>query len=380
MQVAASSFSGEACAQFTVGGDAPSDEDAISAEGFLCIEGLAEQVADDGVLKAGDQVESLRVGCGQCILDGWFGRSIGAGEEGFATSFSLGAQVVEFDVAKDGCFDAGEREEKARVEVGDRDGFRGLGAGRLSAEVRFGFDLRERKWDSARVAVLRKRVDPRPAGIAEPEQLGDLVVGFAGGIIDGAADERIGPCAVCRTGEVEMSVSAGNDEGQRGVAGILRVAVVVEDVLLLALVEEDGVNVAFKMVDGDERKILREGQRLGIGDADEQRAGETWAGGDSDGVKVAEADLRLLNRCTHDRNDGAEMLATGEFRDDSAVARVSGDLRCDDGRKRAGTALDDSSSGLVAGRLDGEDEAVTGHVYSLASQHAAARRVGELAG
>ena len=36
-------------------------------------------------------------------------------------------------------------------------------------------------------------VDPGAAGIAEAEELGDLVVGFAGGIIDGAAYVAIGP-------------------------------------------------------------------------------------------------------------------------------------------------------------------------------------------
>lgn len=108
MEVAASGFSSEARTQFPVGGDPAGDEDAGGAEGFLCGEGFAEQVTDDGVLKAGDEVESLRIGCGESILNGGFGRSIGAGEEGFATGFSLGAQVVKLDVAKDCSFDSGK--------------------------------------------------------------------------------------------------------------------------------------------------------------------------------------------------------------------------------------------------------------------------------
>ena len=75
-----------------------------------------------------------------------------------------------------------------------------------------------------------------------------------------------------------------------------------------------------------------------------------------------------LIECGSDyRNDGAEMLAAGQFGDDTAITRVGGDLRRDDGRKRAGTTLDDGGCGLVARGLDGEDEAVTGHVFSLAS-------------
>jgi len=42
----------------------------------------------------------------------------------------------------------------------------------------------------------------------------------------------------------------------------------------LALVEQHGVDVAFEVVDGDQRKIVGEGESFGIGDADEERAGE----------------------------------------------------------------------------------------------------------
>ena len=42
-----------------------------------------------------------------------------------------------------------------------------------------------------RVAEAGEGVDPGAAGIAEAEQLGDLVVGFAGGVVEGAADERV---------------------------------------------------------------------------------------------------------------------------------------------------------------------------------------------
>jgi len=44
------------------------------------------------------------------------------------------------------------------------------------------------------------------------------------------------------------------------------------------------VDVAFEVVDGDERLGQPEGQRLGEGDADQQSAGEPGAFGDSDGV------------------------------------------------------------------------------------------------
>ena len=46
---------------------------------------------------------------------------------------------------------------------------------------------------------------------------------------------------------------------------------------MFALVEKDGVDMSFKMVDGDERNVLRVGQSFGVGDADEQCAGEAGA-------------------------------------------------------------------------------------------------------
>jgi hypothetical protein len=45
----------------------------------------------------------------------------------------------------------------------------------------------------------------------------------------------------------------------------------------LAFVEEDGVDVAFEVVDGDEGEAGGEGEGLGVGDADEECAGEAGA-------------------------------------------------------------------------------------------------------
>jgi hypothetical protein len=38
-----------------------------------------------------------------------------------------------------------------------------------------------------------ERVDPGAAGVAEAEELSDLVVGFAGGVVDGTAYVAVGP-------------------------------------------------------------------------------------------------------------------------------------------------------------------------------------------
>ena len=43
------------------------------------------------------------------------------------------------------------------------------------------------------VAELGEGVNPWSAGVAEAEQLGYLVVGLAGGVVEGAADELVVP-------------------------------------------------------------------------------------------------------------------------------------------------------------------------------------------
>ncbi len=97
-----------------------------------------------------------------------------------------------------------------------------------------------------------------------------------------------------------------------------------------ALVEQDGVDVAFEMIHSDERNLFGEGVCLGVGVADEERAGETGPGSDGDGVEIGKSDAGLFESRADDRNDGAKMLAAGEFGNDTAVACVGGDLRGDD--------------------------------------------------
>ncbi len=124
------------------------------------------------------------------------------------------------------------------------------------------------------------------------------------------------------------------------------------------------MDVAFKVVDGDEGDVLRVGQGLGVGDADEEGSGEAGAGGDGDGVEVGEGDVGLGEGGADYGDDGAEMFAAGELGDDSAVAGVGGDLGGDGRGEGAGAALDDGGGGLVAGGFDCQDEAVA-HLISL---------------
>lgn len=201
------------------------------------------------------------------------------------------------------------------------------------------------------VAVGGESVDPGATGIAETEQLGDLVVGLAGGVVHGAAYVAVVPGVVggAAAREIEMGMTTGDDQRQqREWDG---------SVPAMLCLHEDGVNVALKMVDGDEGLAGSEGQRLGIKDADQERSGETGALRDGDGVKVFEADAGLGHGGADDRDDVAQMLAAGELGDDAAIVGVQGDLAGDDVGQGLRTGANDGGGGLVAGGFDAEDQA-----------------------
>jgi hypothetical protein len=103
-----------------------------------------------------------------------------------------------------------------------------------------------------------ERIDPRPARVAQSQQLSDLVKGLAGGIVERRAHVAVSKALSLVPGEIEMGVAAGNHEGQGS-----RI-VIIEHFLLR---QQNGVNVTLEMVDRDERLAQGEGQRLGVGDA-----------------------------------------------------------------------------------------------------------------
>ncbi len=67
-------------------------------------------------------------------------------------------------------------------------------------------------------------------------------------------------------------------------------------------------------------------------------------------------------RGADDGNDGAEVFAAGQLRNDSAVAGMGGDLRGNHGGEGARAALDDRGGGFVAGAFDAENEAAGHHL------------------
>ncbi len=81
------------------------------------------------------------------------------------------------------------------------------------------------------------------------------------------------------------------------------------------------------MIDGDERLAEREGQRLGVGDSDQQCARQSGAFGDCDCVQIGEADPGFIQRRADHGNDIAQMFARSQFRNHTTIRRVNFDLR-----------------------------------------------------
>ena len=311
---------GEDEAQMAVGGDAPTDEDPVRSIVLGGIEGGASEILDDRVLKAGDEVQGFSVEVRQrvgevglvrlCFMQAEVAESLLAGGDG-------GVHGMELDVAASGCLDAGERHVEAR-------GVYFLREDSLSGELGRGitcgllFDLREGKQISVGDAVASEGIHPGAAGVGQAEQLGYLVVGFAGCVVERFADVAVVPCLLRRAGgEVEVCVAAADDQGEE------------RSCLGERIVHKNSVDVAFQMIDGDQRKIGAEGEGLGEADADQKCASEAWAFGDGNG-----GEIRILNACTlhgfaDDGNDGAEVLARGKFGDDATIAAVD-ELRGDD--------------------------------------------------
>ena len=90
---------------------------------------------------------------------------------------------------------------------------------------------------------------------------------------------------------------------------------------------EHGVDVTFKMVDGDKRFAQPKGERLAVQDADQEGAGEARPFGDRDGVKLRKRDACLGHSRAHHRHDVAQMLARSQLRHHAAEVAMERDLR-----------------------------------------------------
>src|SRR5215469_7971409 len=125
-------------------------------------------------------------------------------------------------------------------------------------------DLRWREFHRARISMPGQPVDHRSAGIAQSDQLRNLVESLSRGIVASVPDVLVAPALGALLRQVKMRVSAGNHQRQQRKSQLA--------IPLLFFLEQYGVNVPFQMIDRNQRLLEGEGQSLRIADADEQRA------------------------------------------------------------------------------------------------------------
>ena len=116
--------------------------------------------------------------------------------------------------------------------------------------------------------------------------------------------------------------------------------------------------VRLHVVDGNDRDVVRRAHVLRGDDADAQAHGEAGTHGDGDGVEPRRAHAGVPERGRDDVVDGRLVRLLREVRDDASPRGVDGVLRRLGLAEDAPVAGDHRRAGVVARRLDAQDEGV----------------------
>ena len=204
---------------------------------------------------------------------------------------------------------------------------------------------RYRKVPSLVVTFASELVDNRSAWIPEPQQFGDFVVRFTGGVVSGSADEAI---RAWFGNQIETCVAARNDEHSAGQRQ-------------LAMREHERLDVSGEMMHRHERQPARPGRGLCEGNTNQQRPDEAGTLRDRDGSNIVERRCRLREGFLDDAADIPDVLPGRELGNDAAPFPMDRGLGRDDVRANRPRTLrlsgfgDDRRRRLVARCFDGQD-------------------------
>ena len=202
--------------------------------------------------------------------------------------------------------------------------------------------------DSRGEPGLGRDLDRGTTRVRQPEHPSDLVEGLAGGVVDRAPEQ---PVVERATHLDEQGVAAADDEAD-GREGRWRAR-------LATLEQPCRVEVALEVVDGHQRSVVQEGQRLGHRQADQERRRQTRAVGHRDGVDLGRAgQAGAIERLVEDGQHPAQVRPGRDLGHDAAGRSVERRLAGDDGGGDRSPALDDGDRGLVTARLDRQDAKV----------------------
>lgn len=192
----------------------------------------------------------------------------------------------------------------------------------------------------------------RAARIAEAEKLGGLVERFAERIVNG---RRVTPIAAEPLDEQDLAVATRNEKQHIGKA----------DPVGQARCQR----VAFQMIDGDERLVMNQRQRLGRGGADDQAARQARSAGRGDAIEIGPGCSGLVHGLINQAVEPQDMGARGDLRHDTAIGSMVGDLAVERLRQdramrtRPGRAGNNRRRRFVTARLDAKNG---GHFACLA--------------
>ncbi len=202
-----------------------------------------------------------------------------------------------------------------------------------------------REGDRRRVAGPGLPVDVRPTGEGQAEQPGHLVERLAGRVVDGGAQRGDAPGQV--VDQQQRRVAAGDQQRDRRLGQ-------------RAVLQRVHGDVRGEMVDPVDRLFGGDRVPLGRSHPDQQRPGQTGAGGDRDRVDVGERHPRLGQRPPHRRHNGLQVRPAGHLRHHPTESGVLVHAR----RERVGeqgVPAHDTDAGLVARGLDAEDQWFVSH-------------------
>jgi hypothetical protein len=114
--------------------------------------------------------------------------------------------------------------------------------------------------------------------------------------------------------------------------------------------------MAFEVVDREEGQAARGGDALRRHHADDHAADQARPRRRRDAVEIAEPESGLLERAPDDAVDRLQMGAGRDLWHDAAVGAVFLQLGIDDVRADGARIVDDRRRGLVAARLDAEND------------------------
>lgn len=154
-----------------------------------------------------------------------------------------------------------------------------------------------------RTERIRTLGDSWAARVGEAEELGNFIEGFAGGIILRLAEHLILEVILHQH---QLRMSAGNDECEQGKSQFR------------IFTKQVGIDMAFEMLDADERFLPDESERLGGTDADEERGHEPRPLGHGDEIDIRRCQMGTGHRFLDDRNNVLDVFARSKIGHDAA--------------------------------------------------------------